>query len=195
MSLDDIIASYIEQQRCLGKRFAREATILAAFKNAVNDVPLRDIRSEMISVFANRGGTSDATRQKKYRVVAGLFRFAVTRHQLRTSPVPQRPRKRTYSSYVPYVYSEAELKRFLAAVPAATVNFTVCNRCRYAARFIAAVVRRWTPPRRSVASQDQRRRHLAITHTHSRNEVLQDTHRPPERQSEHRHTDVHRKTG
>jgi hypothetical protein len=51
----------------------------------------------------------------------------------------------------------------------------------YAARIVVAVVRRWTAPRRSVASQDQRRRHLAITHTHSRNEVLQDTHRPPER--------------
>ena len=71
MSLDDIIASYIEQQRCLGKRFSREAIILAAFKDAVGDVPLRDIRSEMMSAFVNRGGRSDATRQKKYRVVGG----------------------------------------------------------------------------------------------------------------------------
>jgi integrase len=36
--------------------------------------------------------------------------------------MPQRPRKRTYSSYVPYIYSEAELKRLLAAVPTATAN-------------------------------------------------------------------------
>ncbi len=45
MSLSDIIANYIEQQRCLGKRFSAEATILAAFKSAVSDVPPRDIRS------------------------------------------------------------------------------------------------------------------------------------------------------
>jgi len=112
MSLDDIIASYIEQQRCLGKRFAREATILAAFKNAVGDVPLRDIRSEMISVFVNRGGTSDATRHRKYRVVAGLFRFAVTRRFLKASPLPPPLRLRHWSSYTPYIYSGAELKRF-----------------------------------------------------------------------------------
>jgi integrase len=34
--------------------------------------------------------------------------------------MPKHPRKRVYSSYVPYIYSEAELKRLLAAVPAAT---------------------------------------------------------------------------
>ena len=44
MSLDEIIAKYIAQQRCLGKRFSAEATLLAAFKRAVSDVPLRDIR-------------------------------------------------------------------------------------------------------------------------------------------------------
>jgi site-specific recombinase XerD len=32
------------------------------------------------------------------------------------------PAKRAYSSYVPYIYSEAELKRLLAAVPAATAG-------------------------------------------------------------------------
>jgi integrase/recombinase XerD len=120
MSLDDIIASYIEQQRCLGKRFAPEAIILAAFKNAVSDVPLRDIRSEMISAFVNRGNTSDATRHKKYRVVAGLFRFAVTRRLLKPSPMPPPLRLRHWSSYTPYIYSQAELKRLLAAVPMAT---------------------------------------------------------------------------
>ena len=36
--------------------------------------------------------------------------------------MPRRPRKRVYSSFVPYIYSEAELKRLLAAVPAATAD-------------------------------------------------------------------------
>src|SRR5215831_13775410 len=98
MSLGDITANYIAQQRCLGKRFSAEATILAAFKSSVSDVPLRDIRSDMISRFVDRDGTSDETRQKKYRVLSGLFRFAVTRELLKASPMPQRPRMRWYSS-------------------------------------------------------------------------------------------------
>ena len=122
MSLEHIIANYIAQQHSLGKRYSAEVTILAAFRLSVSDVRLRDIRPEMISRFVERGGTSDETRSKKFRVLSGLFRFAVTRHHLKTSPMPRCPRKRTHSSYVPYIYSEAELKRLLAAVPAATAN-------------------------------------------------------------------------
>jgi len=105
MSLGDITANYIAQQRCLGKRFSAEATILAAFKSAVSDVPLRDIRPDMISRFVDRDGTSDETKRKKYRVVSGLFRFALTRHLLRASPMPRHPRMRRYSSYTPYTGS------------------------------------------------------------------------------------------
>jgi integrase/recombinase XerD len=122
MSLEDIIANYITQQRSLGKRYSAEAKILASFRSSVRGVPLRDIRPEMISRFVDRGGTGVETRSKKYRVLSGLFFFAVTRRHLRTSPMPERPRKRACSSYVPYIYSEAELKRLLAAVPAATAG-------------------------------------------------------------------------
>src|SRR5260221_3510486 len=122
MSLEDIIANYITQQRSLGKRYSAEATILSSFRSSVRGVPLRDIRPEMISRFVDRGGTGVETRSKKYRVLSGLFFFAVTRRHLRTSPMPERPRKRAYSSYVPYIYSESELKRLLAAVPAATAG-------------------------------------------------------------------------
>jgi hypothetical protein len=65
MTLGDIIARYVEQQRCLGKRFSAEATILAAFRSAVSDALLRDIRPDMISRFVNRDGTSDETKHKK----------------------------------------------------------------------------------------------------------------------------------
>jgi integrase/recombinase XerD len=122
MSLEDIIANYITHQRSLGKRYSGEATILAAFGRSVSDVPVRDIRPEMISRFVDREGTGHETRSKKHRVLSDLFFFAVTRRLLRTSPMPQRLRQRVYPSYVPYIYSEAELKRLLAAVPAATTG-------------------------------------------------------------------------
>ncbi len=122
MSLGDITANYIAQQRCLGKRFSAEATLLAAFKSAVSDVPLRDIRPDMISRFVDRDGTSDETKHKKYRVASGLFRFAVTRDLLKASPLPQPPRMRCCSSYTPYIYSEAELKRLLVTIPTATAS-------------------------------------------------------------------------
>jgi integrase/recombinase XerD len=120
MSPDNTIASYIDHKRCLGMRFVAEAAILAAFSRSIGDVPLRDIRPAMISRFLDRNGTCEETVRKKHRVLAGFFRFAVTRRRLRASPMPRCVRKRGASSYTPYIYSEAELKRLLAAVPAAT---------------------------------------------------------------------------
>jgi len=119
MSLEDIIADYITQQRSLGKRYTSEAITLRAFRRSVGDVPVRDIRPEMISRFVDRGATSHETRSKKYRALAGLFFFAVSRRLLKTSPMPRR-RKCVYPTFVPYIYSEAELKRLLAAIPVAT---------------------------------------------------------------------------
>jgi integrase/recombinase XerD len=120
MSTAEIIANYIEHKRVLGMRFATENAILIAFGRFVGNVALCEIRSATISRFVDRGGTSDETARKKHHVLARFFRFAVTRHLLKTSPMPNRVRKHHASSYIPYIYSEAELKRILAAVPAAT---------------------------------------------------------------------------
>ena len=123
MSLEDIIANYITQQRSLGKRYLAEANILAAFRRSVGNVPVHDIGPEMISRFVDRGGTSHETRSRKYRVLSALFFFAVTRRLLeRRHQCRSASRKRVHPSYVPYIYSEAELKRLLAAVPAATAG-------------------------------------------------------------------------
>jgi len=88
----------------------------------VAETTLRDIRPHMVSRFVEGDGTSDETKHKKYRAVSGLFRFAVTRRLLKASPLPQPPRMRCYSSYAAYIYSEAELKQLLAAVPTATAS-------------------------------------------------------------------------
>jgi integrase/recombinase XerD len=81
---------------------------------------LSDIRSDMLSRFLNRVGMSDDAVRKKHRTLSRFFRFAVTRKLLRTSPMPRCIRKGGSSSYAPYIYTEAELKRLLEAVPAAT---------------------------------------------------------------------------
>ena len=119
MRFNDIIGDYITQQRSLGKRYSGEANTLKAFARSIGNVLVRDINPEMISCFLDRGATSYETRRKKYRALAGLFFFAVSRRLLKTSPMPRR-RKRVDSTFIPYIYSEAELKRLLAAIPVAT---------------------------------------------------------------------------
>jgi hypothetical protein len=122
MSTASIIANYIEHNRCLGKCFASEETILTAFGRSVGNVPMRNIRPAMISQFLDRNGTSEETVRKKHHVLAGFFRFAVTRRRLRASPMPSYERKHGAASYTPYIYSEAggysqRCRRRLVRVP------------------------------------------------------------------------------
>ena len=119
MRFNDIVDDYITQQRSLGKHYTSEANTLNAFGRLMGNVPVRDIEPGMISRFVDQGATSYETRNKKYRALSGLFFFAVSRRLLKISPMPRR-RKRVYPTFVPYIYSEAELKRLLAAIPMAT---------------------------------------------------------------------------
>ncbi len=120
MSTTSTIADYIQHNRNLGKRFVAEEAILLAFSRSVGKVPLHGMHPAMITRFVNRDGTSVETIAKKRRVLAGFFRYAVTRCRLKASPMPSFERKRGAASFTPYIFSEAELKRLLAAVPAAS---------------------------------------------------------------------------
>jgi len=50
-------------------------------------------------------------------VLAGFFSYAVTRRRLKAAPMPSFGRKRGAASFTPYIFSEAELNRLLAAAP------------------------------------------------------------------------------
>jgi site-specific recombinase XerD len=120
MSVASIVTSYIEHNRSLGKRFRSEGFILLAFARSVGDTPLHKIQPAMISRFVDRKGNRDITKRRKYRVLARFFRFVVARGRLRASPVPVIEWKRSTPPRTPYIYSQDELKRLLAAVPDAT---------------------------------------------------------------------------
>lgn len=121
MSISSVVTDYIQHNRNLGKRFATEEAILLSFSRSIGKVPLHGIDATMITQFTNRDGTSVETVAKKHRVLAGFFRYAVTRHRLTASPMP-RPFKRTRgtASFTPYIFSKGELKRLLASTTAAS---------------------------------------------------------------------------
>jgi integrase/recombinase XerD len=120
VSTASTIADYIRHKRSLGIRFDHGATVLSTFSRSVGKMPLRDIRPETITRFINREGISAETMAKQHGVLARFFRYAVTRRRLKASPMPSFESRRCTPSFTPYIYSEAELKRLLAAVPAAT---------------------------------------------------------------------------
>lgn len=120
MSVASIVTSYIEHNRGLGKRFRSEGFVLLDFARSVGDTPLHKLQPAMISRFVDRKGNRDITKRYKYRVLSRFFRFVVARGRLKASPVPIIAWKRSTPSRTPYIFSENELKRLLAAVPEAT---------------------------------------------------------------------------
>lgn len=122
MSTAAIITDYIEHNRSLGKRFRGEACVLLAFSRSIGSTPLRKIEPAMITRFIDAKGTRDITKRKKYRVLERFFRFSVARGRLKASPVPITEWKRSTPPRTPYIYTEDELKRLLAAVPEATAG-------------------------------------------------------------------------
>jgi integrase/recombinase XerD len=119
MILSSIVSSYIAHKRALGCRFRTEENLLNAFMRAVGDRPITDIAPSSILAFINGNGPPSQYWIKKYLVLTGFYRFALARQHVGASPLPNRIPQITGPAFVPYIYSGAELRRLLDAVPAA----------------------------------------------------------------------------
>lgn len=119
MKISEVISLYISHKRALGHRYRNEEAILRSFCKTSGDIPIKTIGLKTVLVFLNgKGGPVTETWLKKYRVLCGLYRFALTRGWVMVIPLP-RNHPKPISTFVPYIYSHEELKRLLNAVPAA----------------------------------------------------------------------------
>ena len=119
MKLFEVVSLYISHKRGLGHRFRTEESVLRSFCRAVGDGPIAIIEAEAVLAFLNGNGPITEYWVKKYRVLSGLYRFALARGLTKVSPLPRAIPNLTTPAFVPYIYSHEELKRLLDAVPAA----------------------------------------------------------------------------
>jgi site-specific recombinase XerD len=119
MKLSEIVYLYVSHKRALGHRFQNEEAVLRSFCKAVGNRSISTIEAETVLAFLNGNGLVTAYWVKKYRVLSGLYRFALTRGLAKFSPLPRNIPKPTAPAFAPYIYSHEELKRLLEAVPAA----------------------------------------------------------------------------
>jgi integrase/recombinase XerD len=116
MRLADVVDAYLTRQRSLGMRFDSAGRLLRRFSRAMGDRPIQEIAPEAILDFLNGNGVLTATWALKYRVLTGLYRFAVSRGYVDNSPLPTALPKLP-PQQTPYVYSTDELRRLLEATP------------------------------------------------------------------------------
>lgn len=119
MKLSAAVSSYISHKRAQGLRFRAEDAILKAFCKAIGDILIANVLATAVLAFLDGRGPVTDTWAKKYHVLTGLYRFAMARSWVSVSPLPRSIPKPTAPAFVPYIYSHAELKRLLDAIPCA----------------------------------------------------------------------------
>ncbi len=114
MTLKDVVDAYLIRQRSLGMRFESAGQLLCYFSRAIGNPKIDEVTPEAVADFLRTKGALTTTWALKYKVLTGLYRFAISRGYVGCSPLPgifpNLPPQQT-----PYVYSTEELGRLLEA--------------------------------------------------------------------------------
>ena len=114
MRLLDVVDAYLTRQRSLGMRFDAAGQLLYRFSRTIGDRPIQEVTPEATLDFLNGRGALTATWALKYRVLTGLYRFAISRGYVENSPLPTSLPKLP-PQQTPYVYSTDQIRRLLEA--------------------------------------------------------------------------------
>jgi site-specific recombinase XerD len=114
MTLPQLIADYLRYRRALGYRLVRDSQILGSFCHRFGHLPLTAISSDRVLSFLCPGHLCHETIARKHRALSGLYHYVHGRHGALLPTLPHLPSGRS-SSFVPHVYSHAELRRLLRA--------------------------------------------------------------------------------
>ena len=117
MKLARVVEDYVTLKRSTGLRFTNAATILKAFARAAGPIDVNEVAQETVQTFLHGSRQISSTWHLKHYTLVGLFRFAMQRGLVSTSPVPYLvPKRPAYAK--PYIYSTDELRRLLDATEA-----------------------------------------------------------------------------
>ena len=117
MNLASVVEDYVTLKRSTGLRFTNAATILKAFARAAGPIDVNEVAQETVQTFLHGSRQISSTWHLKHYTLVGLFRFAMQRGLVSTSPVPYLvPKRPAYAK--PYIYSTDELRRLLDATEA-----------------------------------------------------------------------------
>jgi integrase/recombinase XerD len=117
MNIEDLVTRYIAFRRSLGDQYVVTEKALRSFCRVIGPrTPVTRVRLKTVAAYL--AGTGSITRlwHFKHTALKGLFRFAVSRGFLKKAPLPTEIPKRP-PTLVPYIYSRAEIRRLLDAIP------------------------------------------------------------------------------
>ncbi len=114
MTVTDVVDAYLTRQRSLGMRFEGAGRMLHRFSRVTGNPDIDEVTPEAVAKFLHVDGNLSTTWMLKYRVLTGLYKFAVGRGYVCDAPLPKAFPKLP-PQQTPYVYSTEELCRLLEA--------------------------------------------------------------------------------
>ena len=113
MKLNLVCQQYAAFRKALGERFAVNGRYVKAFCRAMgSDIDIAAVSPDKVSAFLNGKGPLTTSWQVRHNALLGLYRYAISRGFVRTSPLPLTIPKLS-STFQPHIYSVDELRRIL----------------------------------------------------------------------------------
>src|ERR1039457_2858388 len=88
MNLSQLITEYVSLKQAMGMRFDSEARIFRSLLRSVADGDLNAVAPSSVAAFLAGKGPITAYWHLKFRVLSGLYRFAMSRGYVDSSPLP-----------------------------------------------------------------------------------------------------------
>jgi integrase/recombinase XerD len=111
MKLNELIARYVAFRKSLGEDFADAESLLGTFRRRMGDeIDVAEVAADQVMAFLAGTGSVTCYWHRKYTVLNGFYRYALSRGLVASSPLPStvpKPPERL----VPYIYPREELRR------------------------------------------------------------------------------------
>ncbi len=118
MNLSQLIEQYVAFRKSLGEIQETNAQTLRMFGRFIGSAAdVAEVRSEQVNDFLAGKGTRTLTWHHKLGFLRSFYRYAVSRAYASSAPLPTIIPKRP-PSFVPYIFSQDDLRRLLQAVDA-----------------------------------------------------------------------------
>lgn len=115
MKLHALVTQYIVFRESFGENFCSSARLLKQFSRAMGtELEADEIQPAQVKTFLNGSRPLSSYWHRKQSILRGLYRYAITRGLLDTSPLPAQAPKRP-PAVTPYIYTQEELRRLLEA--------------------------------------------------------------------------------
>jgi site-specific recombinase XerD len=115
MRLSEAVARYVAHRKAMGMRFCTEKKVLKSFCRNHGETELEHIKPEQVRKFILGDGPATLFSHRKRDTLLGFYRFSTARGYTTHVPLPSTLPKPS-ANFVPYIFSQAELKRLLDTV-------------------------------------------------------------------------------